>query len=296
MSPNKVFYTAGPLLGIAILLLGNILATGADVVVKLLSDAAGIYQYLFLRQLLLIAMLLPFFLKQSPAQKRPAHIRFHIIRGNLTVIGGGCVVLALMELSLATANVIFYTSPVITLLIASFWFKEPLLKHRIINILFCFGGVIVAMQPDDLGWGAAAAFLAAFCIAGYNVSVRWIPSHNSSISVMFWSCVTSVPALAVLSMFNWQPWSWDLLYLVIGTALCVGLYQICCVLAYRKAEAGAIAIAEYSGLVFAAILGWWIFSEEVDIWTAAGIAMIILPIFWQSRVEHKSQKFAAEKA
>lgn len=274
-------------MAIGFLLLGNLFATGADVFVKAFSTSSGIYQYLFLRQLLLVICLAPLFFRQ-PAQERVLKCaRIQTIRANLIAVGGACVFVALTELSLATANVLFYASPVITLLLAAWWFKETLHKYRIFNIFCCFVGVVVALRPDTAGMGIFAGLAAAVCIACHTLLVRFIPKSTTHTSIMFWGAVLSLPLLSVLSLSDWQPLNMEMLYLVLGTAFCVSGYQLCCIVAYRKAEAGAIAVAEYSGLVFAAILGWWMFSEALEIWTVIGILLIILPIVFQSVLEHR---------
>lgn len=284
---TPVVYSSGILLAIGFLLLGNLLATGADVFVKAFSTSSGIYQYLFLRQLLLVLCIAPLFYRQAPQQRVLKKARIQTLRANLIAVGGACVVVALNELSLATANVLFYAGPVITLLLAAWWFKEPLHKVRIFNIVCCFTGVIVALRPDTAGMGIFAGLAAAVCIACHTLLVRFIPTTTTHTSIMFWGAALSLPLLSVLSLTDWQPPNLEMLYLVLGTAFCVAGYQLCCIVAYRQAEAGAIAVAEYSGLVFAAVLGWWMFAEALDIWTVIGILLIILPIVFQSVLEHR---------
>ena len=284
---SPVVYSSGILLAIGFLLLGNLMATGADVFVKAFSSSSGIYQYLFLRQLLLVLCIAPLFYRQTPQQRVLKKVRIQTLRANLIAVGGACVVVALNELSLATANVLFYACPVITLLLAAWWFKEPLHKMRIFNIVCCFTGVIVALRPDTAGMGIFAGFAAAVCIACHTLLVRFIPKTTTHTSIMFWGAALSLPLLSVLSLTDWQPLNMDMLYLILGTAFCVAGYQLCCIVAYRRAEAGAIAVAEYSGLVFAAVFGWWLFAEALDIWTVVGICLIILPIGFQSTLEHR---------
>ncbi len=278
------------LLAIGFLLIGNLFATGADVFVKAFASSSGIYQYLFLRQCLLALCLLPFFLQLPKDARILRRARVQTFRANLTAIGGACVFLALTELSLATANVLFYASPVLTLLLAAWWFKEPLHKYRIFNIVFCFSGVIIALQPDSGGIGIFAGLAAALCIACHNLLVRFIPASTPTLAIMFWGTTLSIPLMGALALLDWRPLNLSMLVLVVGSAICVCGYQLCCIVAYRRAEAGAIALAEYSGLIFAALVGWWIFKEAIDIWISVGMLMIIAPILWQTIHEQKKAK------
>ncbi len=289
--PNHALASSKPIwLGLLLLILGNLLATFVDVLVKLFDDVSGIYQYLFLRQATLFLLILPFFLLQPKAKRKLSHTSVHLLRAGLTSIGGGCVVLALKMMGLASANVVFYAAPVLTMLFAAWLLQEKLHSSRLVAIVCCFLGVVLALRPEGFNFGVLAAATAAVCIAGYNLSVRLFGGYVSTVSVMFWGCVFTLPTFFVLSLFNWQPLSLELVYLVLGSALCLAGYQLCCVFAYSNAEAGAITIAEYAGLVFAAWFGWLWFHEEVDIWMAAGIALIILPMLWHSKVESKRHR------
>lgn len=295
--PSKSLQTgfaSALLVALSLLIFGNLLATGADVFVKIFSSSSGIYQYLFLRKVTLFLLIAPFFFLQSREKRRLSNVKVHVSRGALTCIGGGCVVLALSTMTLAAANVVFYAAPVLTMLFARIWLAEQLQTHRIICVVSCFVGVVVALRPEGFGLGALAAFVAANCIAFYNLTVRFVDKDVSNTSVMFWGCVMSLPILAIASVWHWQEATWSMLYLVVGSTLCLAGYQLCSVLAYRNAEAGAITIAEYSGLLFAAALGWLWFDEKLDFAMAMGIALIVLPMMLHTRFESKKSKRMVE--
>jgi S-adenosylmethionine uptake transporter len=45
--------------------------------------------------------------------------------------------------------------------------------------------------------------------------------------------------------------------------------------AYARAEAGYLAVTEYSGFLWASALGWLIFRERVSLYTLAGAVLIV---------------------
>ena len=53
--------------------------------------------------------------------------------------------------------------------------------------------------------------------------------------------------------------------------------------AYARAEASYLAVTEYSAFLWAAALGWLIFSEPVSLYTAAGAALIVGGCFVAAR-------------
>lgn len=276
-------------IAIAWLLFGNFAGVIADVIVKQFADYSGIYQYLFIRQIMLVTLIFPLFIRQKVEKRRFESPGLQFVRGNLIVIGGACVVVTLTSLPLATAHVVFYTTPVLTLILAVAMFHEPLQKHRIINCILCFLGVIIALNPGDLGWGVVAGVTASLCVAFYNLTTRKIAGQLSSISILFWSTLCSIPALGLLSAWDWRPFTWELLWLTGGSAIAIGGYQLCCAFSYRRAEASAVSIAEYSSLVFAVVIGWAVFAENLELRTLAGIALIMAPIIWQSHKEGRKE-------
>lgn len=271
------------------LILGNFFATFVDVIVKALAVDVSIYQYLFFRQFTVLLLLLPFWLKLPKERKHPGSLKVHSFRALLTNIGAPCAVVALIYLPLATANVIFYAGPMLTLVFAVILFKEKLTKQRLLVTCLGFSGVLIALRPEYMGFAGLLAFCTAFAVAGYNLSVKWLPKGSSTVNTIFWSNLLALPLISVIAVFNWQPVTQELIILSIGSCLCLMIYQSCCIIAFQKADAGAIAVAEYSGLVFAAALGWLIFNESLDMWTFIGIVLIILPIVWQSWYEHRKE-------
>lgn len=273
-----------------ILILGNLFATFSDVIVKLLDANVSIYQYLFIRQLILVLVIVPFWLKLPIAHRDIGSLKVHSFRALMTNIGAPCAVIALLHLPLATANVIFYTAPLLTLLLAAIIFAENLTRQRILITISGFCGVAIALRPESIGFAGLIAFGTAFAVAAYNLSVKWLPKSSSTINTIFWSNLLALPLIAIIAAFNWQPLTQELIVLAVGSCVCLVAYQGCCIIAFQKAEASAITVAEYSGLVFAALLGWIIFKESVDVWTLVGITLIILPIVWQSWFEYQNNQ------
>ena len=272
-----------------VLILGNLFATFVDVIVKLLAADVSVYQYLFFRQAAVI-LLITFFWRRLPrASRAPANIKVYATRAVLANIGAPCAVMALLYMPLATANVIFYSAPLFSILIAYYLLNEKNKRYRIAIALIGFLGVIVSLRPEYISMAGLYALATALSVAGFNLSVRWLPKNSSTANTIFWSNILAFPLTGIIAALNWQPITQDLIILSLGACICVLVYQGSCIYAFQRAEAGAIVVAEYSGLIFAAALGWLVFQEMLDSWTIIGISLIVLPIIWQSWYEHKQE-------
>jgi drug/metabolite transporter (DMT)-like permease len=269
------------------LVVGNLFATFADVIVKYIAVESAVFQYIFIRQLIVVIMVMPFWLKLPKTMRRLQQPKVYAFRACLTSIGAPATVLALLHLPLATANMIFYLAPFITLILGLVVFKEQIHSHRFAVVLLGFLGVFIALKPDYMGIEAGYALITAIAVACFNVSVKWLPKKNSTVVALFWTNVFALPLLSIGAFLYWQPITTELLILCASTCVCFIIYQACCIYAFQNADVGAVSAAEYSGLVFAIILGWLAFNETIDARTIIGASLILLPILWQSRYEYR---------
>lgn len=274
--------------GVAVLLLvlGNLLLTFGDIAIKSLGSGEGLFQYLLLRQLISITLLLPLWWRLKPERRAPGDLRVHFLRAHLSVLGACAALFALIHLELATANVIFYAAPLVTLLLARFWLAQPLSRKQMLQTLLGFVGVVVALRPDQFHWAAGAALVVAFTLAFFNLLVHKLPKHLALSATVLWSNLCALPTTALLAVLFWQPINAPVVWLALIVAGCSAGYQALATKAYRAAAAGQIAIAEYSGLVFAVIAGVFWFDEALDSYTLFGLLLIVLPMClqaWQQR-------------
>ena len=59
--------------------------------------------------------------------------------------------------------------------------------------------------------------------------------------------------------------------------------------ALRRADASRLASAEYSGLVFAAVLGYWLFDDPIELWTLTGIIIVIGSVLLPEKFQKRNQ-------
>jgi len=271
-------------LALFLLVIGNLAASLSDVAVKLIEGGISPFQYMFVRQLASLLLILPFYLKQKPNKRSLKQAPITILRAHLILIGSGCMMVAVTHLPLATANAVFYAAPILMLPLSILFLNEHPPLSKILLTCFGFLGVLVVLRPDHFHWAALFALGTATTLAMFNILVRKLPSEQSVVTTLWWTTLLSLPVSAVLAGFYWQPITWQELALVVASAVCILSYNGLAVLAYQKAPAGEIALAEYSGLVFVTLFGIWWFDEIPDWLTAVGIIMIVLPLLpWNKR-------------
>lgn len=262
---------------IFLLVIGNALALVSDVIIKLLEEDAPVFQFVFLRSLITLALLLPFW-QQVDRARLFAGARVHFTRAHLHLIGMVTMVYALLNLPLATANAVFYAAPILVMLLSVVFFGERLSRFSLLAVFSGFAGILVILRPVDFSWSALAALATALTLAINAVLVRRLPAQQSTVHKLLLNYIMILPLCAALMLWEGAQWSWNVLLSALGSAVFILGYNISVLLAYRQVDANQITSAEYTGLLWAVAIGWIWFAEVPDLWFFIGSLMIILPL------------------
>lgn len=272
---------------VCLLVIGNLAASLSDVAVKLLEGGISPYQYIFIRQIVSLLLIAPFWLYQPPSRRGIANIKVTAIRAHLVLIGSGCMMVAITYLPLATANAVFYAAPLLMLPLSMWLLKETPRLGKVIGTVIGFIGVVIVLRPSEFHWAALFALGTACTLALFNILVRKIPAEQSIVTTLMWTTLLSIPVSGVLALTHWQSVTLSELGWVILSSGLILTYNGLAVAAYKKAPATQIALAEYSGLIFVALFGVWWFDEVPNWLTALGIGLIILPLLPKAWIKQK---------
>jgi drug/metabolite transporter (DMT)-like permease len=201
----------------------------------------------------------------------------------------------LQHMPLATAQTIQYLSPVFTAAIAIFVLKEGVLPMQWMFYAMAFAGVLLIEQLD-----ARISFvyllmgiISAFCSGvAYNL-VRSLRGREHPLTVVLHFQLVGAVAGFVSLYFVWQtPVGLDWLYL-----LCVGIFsqlgQIFLTHALQSEKIASVAIINYTGLVYAIVIGWALFGEAQTLVSLAGMSLVVLGVMCSVLYGRRRQRLAA---
>ena len=262
---------------ILLLVIGNAMAILSDVFIKLLEPGAPIFQFAFLRCVLTLFMLMPM-AGQLNRKHLFAGVKVHAVRAHVHLVGILCMVVALGNLPLATANAVFYAAPILVMVLAAVLFSEKLTPLSVTAVFSGFLGIVLILRPVEFGWAAIAALGAAFALAINAVMVRQLPKQQTTVHKLFLNYLLIIPAAGALALWEGAAWDGSMLISAAGSALFILGYNITVLLAYRQVDANQVTSAEYSGLIWAVLIGWAGFHETPDLWFVAGSTLIVVPL------------------
>lgn len=272
-----------------LLVIGNALALVSDALIKWQGAEIPIFQFVFVRTLCAMAILLPL-MSMIDRQRLFAGWRMHLVRAHISLMGISCMVVALSTLPLATANALFYAAPILVMVIAVVFFHEKLTPLSLFAVISGFVGILVILRPVAISWSSLSAIGVACSLAINIVLIRKLPGGQSMVHTLQLTHLLMLPAAFLLMMWENEPFDWTILFTAFGSAFFILCYNFTVLMAYRWVAANEVTSAEYTGLLWALLGGWVFFDEAPDIWFIIGSSMIVVPLILIGLKERKRAK------
>jgi drug/metabolite transporter (DMT)-like permease len=270
--------TVGPALRA---LLGIALLTVMDAVVKAQMQTHPFVLTLFMRFAMggICALVVLAFVR-LPAPTR-ASVIGNTVRVPIVVLTAGSFFYSMSVLPLAEVLTLSFLAPVFVALLGGLLLKEKL-DSRILQALgFGVAGMLVMVWPrlqghvTGAGLGVAAALFSAVAYAFNLILLRRIAlKEHPAIIVVFQNCGPAL-VLAIPAALSFVPMTAKdlLVYLAAGALGVAG--HLTLTSAFARAEASRLAPLEYTALIWASLLGYFVFGEVPLITTYAGAVLIV---------------------
>jgi drug/metabolite transporter (DMT)-like permease len=78
---------------------------------------------------------------------------------------------------------------------------------------------------------------------------------------------------------------WDLMPAIIGIGTAGLFAHYCMTNAFRAGDASVVIPLDFMRIPLIAVVGWWLYSEPLDVFVFAGAGLIISGILWNLRSE-----------
>jgi drug/metabolite transporter (DMT)-like permease len=289
-----------PLKAIGFKLISALLFAVMSALVRQLGDVAPVGQMVFFRSAFAILPVVVIYAIRGELSSalRTGRPLGQLGRGMLSVCGMFTNFSALTRLPLADATAISFASPLITVALAALILKERVRIYRWSAVVVGFVGVIVMLIPHfdiDAYAGAGGAVAAvgslfaitsSVCNAGTVIQTRRLTQSETTSSIVFYFSLVCAIAGALTLPFAWHSPTASELAALIALGILGGLAHIFLTESYRFAAASVVAPFDYSSMLWALLLGYWLFGELPDSLVYAGAAIVAaagLFVIWRER-------------
>ena len=201
--------------------------------------------------------------------------------------------LAIPSVSLASAGVIMFTTPMFVALLSASTLGERVGAHRWFAVVLGFIGVVVVLRPwtQDVVWEMLLVLLAAISYAVYQLLTRRVSqSDSAATSAVYAVAVGAVIVTAILPWHFQLPQPEHIHYWIgfVAVGFLGGFRHLFMVKAFECAPASAISPFCYTELVGITALGLIIFGEIPSFWTAIGASIIVASGLYLAKAESVS--------
>jgi len=258
------------------MLLAAVCLTAMFGILKYLANELPFCVIALMRTTVALALFLPWFLRAGISGLATKRIGLHFLRAFSGTASFVCVIYALGELLMSDTMVLSFTTPFWSIIISTLLLGEVVRRHRITATIVGFIGVVMIIKPqNEIDPAMFIAVGSALFTSAAMVSMKALTSSEPPMRILFYFFLFGTLLLLPPAIITWQtPNSVQFVWLV-GAGLLGAVGQNFLARAYDAAEVGVVAPFDFVRLPLAALLGYLVFGEIIDLWSGGGTIVII---------------------
>jgi len=273
---NKLIAVA--LLALGATFFGSFMGAG----VKLLSDDLHPIVICFYRSLMGLILITPFVVRNNFKALQTQNMRLQIFRASINVISMICWFSAIGMMHFEKATALGFTTPLFTTVLAVIVLGEVIRFHRTAALLLGFIGIIIIIRPGyvPFEFGTVLMLIASFSFSFVLIFVKKLSATDSSLTIIFYHLLYMTPVFFILSLFYWE--NINLYQLIVFTLMGASglLSHWCLAQAFKMSDTTFVMPLQFTKLIWASLIGLFIFAEQPDIWTWVGGVIIFISVVY----------------
>lgn len=242
------------------------------------------FEVAFFRNFMGLIIFIPVIARHGFGLMRTQKLPWHLGRAVINAAAMLCWFSALALIPVGDATAVSLIGPVFVALLAMLVLGEKVGARRWTGILIAVAGACVVVRPGfvDVNLGTWLVLTSMVLVSGSKIIAKWLSQVDSPTTIVAYVTLLMTPITLVPALFVWQwPTLTQLPWLVaIGLLGTTG--HLLFTNAYRLADVSLVDPASFMRMVWAALIGYFVFAEFPDIWTWAGSAVIVVGTTWMA--------------
>jgi len=273
---NKFLYVT--LLAISATLFGSSMGAG----VKLLSDDLHPIIICFYRCLMGLILIIPFVALNNFKALKSNNTKLQLIRASINIISMICWFSAIGIMHFEKATALGFTTPLFTTILAVIVLGEVIRFHRTAALILGFIGIIIIIRPGyvPFEYGTLLMLAASLSFSFVLIFVKKLSATDSSLTIIFYHLLYMTPVFFILSLFYWESVSFNQLIIFVFMGASGLLSHWCLAQAFKLSDTTFVMPLQFTKLIWASLIGLFIFAEQPDIWTWVGGVIIFISVVY----------------
>ena len=259
---------------------------------KLAQEDVNVYVAGFLRFFFGLIIILPYMIKTNFLVFKTKHIKKHFIRSLLNLPAMLLYFSTLILLPIEKVTAISFIVPIIVTILAVFFLKEKIYIYRSLALIIGFGGMLIILRPGviDISIGVYMALFSSLLWSIVIIITKKISKDDSSITILSYQSLFMTIFSFFIVLFFWEMPSTKTFVYLIFAAACGTILHLTLNHAYKLVDVSMTQPYSFLSLVFASLIGFFVFNEIPDLFTWLGASVIFVGVLIISYREMKLDK------
>ena len=275
--------------------MATLISSIAGGMVRELAGQIPAMELVFFRNVIALIVLVPIVMKQGVGLPSKSQIPVYALRVFFAYSAMVLLFYALARMPIADVYALQYTIPLFTILLAVIVLKQHADAHTWGACFVGFLGTLIVMRPGiiEITLASLAALTTAFMHAGSNTTIKILARRDNPEVITLWTNFGMLPLALIPSLFLWVTPTASQWPLVIGIGVVSSIGGYCFTRSVSAADARIVQPSQFSRMIFAAAIGWIMFSELPDLWTWIGAAVIFAASYYIVYREGRARRAAS---
>ena len=240
--------------------------------VRHLGQELPIWEVVFFRNLFGLLVVMPLVLREGVGKLISKKPLWHVGRSFIGIAAMWMWFYSLSVVPIAEATALSFTSVIFGSIAAAIFLGERMRLRRWSAVLVGFLGAMVILRPgfQDLSAGMVMVLTSSIFWALGVILIKHLSRWDSVVCIVALNQILLTGISAIPAYLVWVPLSLQQLGLLLCVGACATFGNIARATAFKWGEASAVFPVDFSRLLWAAALGYFVFAEVPALWTWAG--------------------------
>jgi len=259
---------------------------------KIAQEDVNVYVAGFFRFFLGLVIILPYIIKKKDAVLKTTHLKQHFLRAILGLPAMLLYFSALVLLPIEKLTAISFVVPLLVTILAVFFLGEKIYIYRTLALILGFGGMLVIIRPGfvDISIGVYMVLFSALLWSINIIITKKISKDDSAITILAYQSIFMSLLSFFIVLFFWEMPSLKTFIYLILAAMCGTVLHLTLNHAFKLVDVSMTQPYSFLNLVFASIIGYFVFDEIPDLYTWIGALIIFTGVLIISYREMKLDK------
>jgi drug/metabolite transporter (DMT)-like permease len=259
---------------------------------KIAQEDVNVYVAGFFRFFLGLIIILPYIIKKKDAVLKTTHLKQHFLRAILGLPAMLLYFSALVLLPIEKLTAISFVVPLLVTILAVFFLGEKIYIYRTLALILGFSGMLVIIRPGfvDISIGVYMVLFSALLWSINIIITKKISKDDSAITILAYQSIFMSLLSFFIVLFFWEMPSLKTFIYLILAAMCGTVLHLTLNHAFKLVDVSMTQPYSFLNLVFASIIGYFVFDEIPDLYTWIGALIIFTGVLIISYREMKLDK------